>query len=89
MDPAFMNPEQLPSTSTKQDLLNEEVQKLNRLRRHISKSNNEKKFEGILLKEWNVFLRISEWERVCFTGKEIRARFGKDGNLENGWRWKD
>ena len=27
MDPAFMNPEQLPSTSTKQDLLNEEVQK--------------------------------------------------------------
>ena len=28
MDPAFMNPEQLTSTSTKQDFLNEEIQKL-------------------------------------------------------------
>ena len=28
MDPAFLNPEQLTSTSTKQDLVNEEIQKL-------------------------------------------------------------
>ena len=28
MDPAFMNPEQQTSTSTKEDLLNEEIQKL-------------------------------------------------------------
>ena len=28
MDPASMNPEQLTSTPTKQDLLNEEIQKL-------------------------------------------------------------
>ena len=28
MDPAYMNPEQLTSTPTTQDLLNEEIQKL-------------------------------------------------------------
>ena len=51
MDPAFMKPEQLTSTPTKQDLLNEEIHKFNWLRRHISKSNSEKTFDGILLKE--------------------------------------
>ena len=25
---------------------------------------------------------------MCFTGKRVRARSSKDGNLENGWRWK-
>ena len=51
MDPASMNPEQLTSTPTKQDFPNEEIQKFNWLRRHISKSNNEETFDGILLKE--------------------------------------
>ena len=25
--------------------------------------------------------------RVCFTGKKMRAKFSKDANLVNGWRW--
>ena len=47
-DPAFMNREQLTSTSTKQDLLNEEIQKLTI---QILKSNSEKIFAEILQNE--------------------------------------
>ena len=48
MDPASMNPEQLTSTPTKQDLLNEEIQKL-AIEDNTLKSNSEKTSAEILL----------------------------------------
>ena len=62
VDPAYINPEQLTSTSTKQDLLNEEFQKLATCK-HISKSNSEKIVGEILQNEWSSFrpdLRLGE-----------------------------
>ena len=47
MDPASMNSEQLTSTPTEQDLLNEEIQKL--AMKRISKSNSDKTSTEILL----------------------------------------
>ena len=47
LDPASMNPEQLTSTPTKQDLLNEELQKL-AMQTHL-KYNNERTSAEILL----------------------------------------
>ena len=47
MDPAFMNPEQQTSTSTKEDLLNEEIQKL-AMQTHLEVRGT---FDEILLKE--------------------------------------
>ena len=59
MDPASMNPEQLTSTPYQTGLFfMRKFKKFNWLRRHISKSNNEKTFDGILLKEWNLFLPV-------------------------------
>ena len=65
VDPAYINPEQLTSTSTKQDLLNEEFQKL-AICKHISKSNSEKIVGEILQNEWSSFLPISDWEKEFF-----------------------
>ena len=83
MDPASMNPEQLISTPTKQDLLFKKLKSW--LWRRISKYNNDKTLVEILLNGWSLFLPISEYEKVCFIGKKIRAKFSKDGSLEDGW----
>ena len=56
--------------------------------RHISRYNNEKTFDEILLKEWSSFLPILKWENKWFVGKNIEVKFSKDENLENGWAWK-
>ena len=37
--------------------------------RHISKSNSEKTFAEILLKEWSLFLPIFDYEKEYFIGK--------------------
>ena len=49
MDPTTMNPEQLTSRPTRQDLLNEEIRML--AMKTLSKSNNEKTFAEILQRE--------------------------------------
>ena len=56
--------------------------------KHTLRSKNEKTSDDILLKEWNVFLWISELETKWSTGRKIPAKFSKDENLENGWRWR-
>ena len=60
MDPASMNPEQLPSTPTKQDLLNEEIQKL------AMKTHLEVQQRGDILRDLA--------ERIKFVPPDIRTR---------------
>ena len=69
VDPATMNPEHLTSTPTKQDLLNENIQKL------VMKTHLEARD---LAEEWYLFLPIFQWENKCFIGNKIRANFCKD-----------
>ena len=63
MNPAFMNPEQLTSTSTKQDFLNVDSED-----DHTNTSRNptKRRFAEILLNEWSLFLPISKWESVFY-----------------------
>ena len=67
MDPASMNPEQLTSTPTKQDLLNEEIQKL---ANEIQQRQDIRR--DLAENAWSLFLLIFEKEKVCFTGKKIQ-----------------
>ena len=85
MNPAFMNPEQLTSTSTKQDFLNVEIQKMT-IQTHLEIQQREDLPGSCWTNE--VCSSRSPSGRVCFTGKEIRASFSKDENLGNGWRWR-
>ena len=82
MDPASMNPEQLTSTPTKQDLLNEEIQKL-AMKTHLEVQQREEIRRDLAerMKFAPPDLRVGE---VCFIGKMIRAKFSKDGSLEDG-----
>ena len=84
MDPATMNPEQLTATPTKQDLLNEDYQKLS-MKTHWEVQQRED-IRRDLAKEWYLFLPIFQWENKCFIGNKIRAKFSKDENQQNGWR---
>ena len=85
LDPASMNPEQLTSTPTKQDLLNEDLQKL-AMTTHLQDQFS-RRFRQILLNGWNFFFPIFEQEKMCFVNKKI-AKSSKDGSLANGWKWK-
>ena len=76
LDPASMNPEQLTSTPTKQDLLNEEFLKLS-MKTHLEVRQRED-------------IRRDLAERMKFVSHDLRAREHmfyrsvKDENLENG-----
>ena len=72
MDPASMNPEQLTSTPTKQDFLNEEIQKV----------GDEDTSRGPTTRRHSRFLErmkfvppIFKCENKCFVGKMILAKF--------------
>ena len=79
-----MNPEQLTSTPTNQDLLNEEIQKLAMKTHHEFQQREDIRRD---LAERMKFappdLRIREtvfyWQE-----DQIRAKFSKDGSLEDG-----
>ena len=73
-----MNPEQLTSTPTKQDLQNEEIQKLT-VQTHLEVQQREDIRRD--LAERMKFVPFVQ-ENTCFTGKKIRARSSKDENLE-------
>ena len=81
LDSASMNPEQLTSTPTKQDLLNEEIQKL-AMKTHLEVQQREDIRRDLAerMKFVPPDLRAAE---MCFIGKKIRAKSSKDGNLEN------
>ena len=79
LDPASMSPEQLTSTPTKQDFLNEEIQKL-AMQTHLELQQRED-------------IRRDLAERMKFVPLDLRAGEhvllwqgdpSKDGNLENG-----
>ena len=70
LDPASMNPEQLTSTPTKQDLLNEEIQKL-AVRTHLEVQQREDIRRDLAER---MFLPIFEQEKMCFIGKMIRTK---------------
>ena len=81
LDPASMNPEQLTSTPTKQDLLNEELQKL-AMSTHLEVQQRED-------------FRRDLAERMKFVPPDLRAgenvfcwqednKTSKDGSLANG-----
>ena len=82
MDPASMNPEQLTSTPTKQDLLNDEIQKL-ALKTHLEVQQRED-IRRDLAGRMKFVPLIFVQEKVYLTGKKIREKFSKDGSLENG-----
>ena len=82
MNPASMNPEQLTSISTKQNFLNREIQKL-AMKTHLEIRQREA-IRRDFTEQKSLYLQIFGWEKVCFTGKKIRARFSKDEHLENG-----
>ena len=84
MDPASMNPEQLTSTLTKQDLLDEEIQKLV-MKTHLEVQQREDIRRDLAERMKFVPLDLRMGEQV-FSGKKIRATFSKDGHLENGSR---
>ena len=78
LDPASTNPEQLTSTSTKQDLLNEEIQNL-AMRTHLEVQQREDIRRD--LAEWMKSVPPDLRARECvFTGKKIRAKFSMDGS---------
>ena len=82
LDPASMNPEQLTSTPTELKLLNEEIQKL-AMKTHLEVQQREDIRRDLAERMKFVPLDFRSGEHV-FTGKKIRARSSKDGNLENG-----
>ena len=77
-----MNPEQLTSTPTTQDLLNEEIQKLS-MRTHLEVKQREDIHRGHAerMKFVPPDLRVGE---ICFTGNKDHAKCSQDGILENG-----
>ena len=82
MDLASMNPEQLTSTPTKQDLLNEEIQKL-AMKRSRGLTTRRHSPRPCRMNEV-CSSRSSSGRKSVFIGKMIRAKFSKDGNTENG-----
>ena len=82
MDTAFTNPEQLTSTSTKQDLLNEEIQKL-ATQTHLEVQQREDIRRDLAerMKFVPPDLRVGE---SVFYWKKIRTKFSKDGSLDDG-----
>ena len=76
-----MNPEQLTSTPTNQDLLDEEIQKL-ATKTHLEVQQREDIIRGNLGERMKFV--PPDLENLCFTGKKIRAKFSKDANLANG-----
>ena len=82
LDPVSMNPKQLTSMPIKQDLLNEEIQKL-AMRTHLEVQQRED-IRRDLAERMKFGSLTFEQEKMCSTGKKIRAKFSKDGNLANG-----
>ena len=82
LDPDSMTPEQLTSTPTKQDLLNEEIQKL-AMRIHLEVTQREDLRSDLAERIKFVLLGFRSG-KMCFTGKTIQTKFIKDGNLANG-----
>ena len=82
LDPASKNPEQLTSTPTKQDLLNEEIQKL-AMRTHLEVQQREDIRRDLAERMKFVPPDLRSGEKV-FIGKTIRAKASKDGNPANG-----
>ena len=82
LDPATMNPEQLTSTPSKQDLLNEEIQKL-AMRTHLEVQQRED-IRRDLADRMKFVPPILKQKKMSFIGKNIRAKSSQDGNLENG-----
>ena len=86
LDPASMNPEQLTSTPTKQDVLNEEIQKNGHEDSSWSSATRRYPSRSCWTNEvCSSDLRVGE---SVFIGKRIRAKSSKDGNPANGWRLK-
>ena len=81
LDPASMNPEQLTSTPSKQDLHNEEIRGL-AMRTHLEDQQREDIRRD--LAERMKFVPSDLRAGKCFIGKMIRAKSSKDGNLANG-----
>ena len=82
MDLASVNPEQLTSTPTKQDLRNEEIQKL-AMKAHLEVQQREDIRRDLAEGMKCVLLDLRAGEQV-FIAKKIRAKFSKDEHLENG-----
>ena len=82
LDPASMNPKRLTSMPTKQDLLNEESQKLAMKTHHEVQQREDIRRD--LAERMNFVPRDLRAGNMCFTGKKIRAKSSMDGNLENG-----
>ena len=82
MDPASMNQEQLTSTPTKQDLLNEEIQKF-AMQTYLEVQQREDIRRDLAEKMKFVPPDLRVGEQV-FTGKKIRVQSGKDEHLGNG-----
>ena len=82
LDPASMNPEQLTSAPTKQDLLDEEIQKL-AVQAHLEVHQRED-IRRDLAERMKFVLPDLVQEHTCFKGKKIRAKSSKDGNLADG-----
>ena len=82
LDPASMNSKQLTSTPTKQDLLNEEIQKL-AMQTHLEAQQREDIRRDLAERMKFVPPDLRAW-KMCFNGEKIRARFSKDENQENG-----
>ena len=66
LDPASMNPEHLTSTPTKQDLLNEEIQKL------AIKAHLEAQQRGDIRRDLAERIIFVDENQVFFTGKKVK-----------------
>ena len=78
-----MNPEQLTSTPTKRDLLNAYVQKLT-MKTHLDVQQREDIRRDLDERMKFVPPDHRVGEQVFLLSKKIRAKFSKDGNVENG-----
>ena len=92
LDPASMNPEQLTSTPTKQDLLDEEILAMDLLHEAIQKFAMKTHLEVQQREDIRRDLAermkfCSSWPSCKRTGMKIRAKSRKDGNPADGWRW--
>ena len=86
LDPASMNPEQLTSTPTKQDLLNEEIQ--NEPCRLIWSTTTRRQPPRSCWTHEVCSSRSLSRRKCVLLDKKIRAKSSKDGHLANGWRLK-
>ena len=82
MDPAFMNPEQITSTPTKQDLLHEEIQKLAMTTRlEVQQREDTRRDLAERMKFVPPDLRVGE--NVFLTRKKTRFKYSTVESLES------